>query len=253
MAVDPTSTAGIINSAVNGSSSASAAAASAAADKLSQEKNPAKSEVDGKKIAEDFSQFLLLLTTQLKNQDPTEPLDTNEFTAQLVQFAGVEQQLATNTNLEKMINLAQQSRIESGVAYIGKAVDAEGNAGFLAGGKAAFVYELPAEVKEARVSILNESKQAVFSGTGALSKGKNLVSWDGVGNLNSFNGKTLPSGIYYIAVKATGHDGKEVTGVKTYTTGRVSAANFDEEGNLNLEIGTLDIPAEKILAVREVF
>lgn len=219
---------------------------------LSQEKNPPKSEVDGKKIAEDFSQFLLLLTTQLKNQDPTEPLDTNEFTAQLVQFAGVEQQLATNSNLEKMISLSQQSRIEAGVAYIGKAIDAEGNAGFLTGGKAAFVYELPSDVKEARVVILNEANQTVFSGTGAVTKGKNLVSWDGTGNVGGANGKQLPNGLYYIAVKATGHDGKEVTGVKTYTTGRVSAANFDEDGNLNLEVGTLDIPAEKILAVREI-
>lgn len=230
----------------------SAASASNAASLLSQDKNPAKSVVDGKKLADDFSQFLLLLTTQLKNQDPTEPLDTNEFTAQLVQFAGVEQQLATNSNLEKMINLAQQSRIESGVAYIGKAVDAEGNAGFLTGGKAAFVYELPSDVQEARVVIMNEANQTVFSGTGAVTKGKNLVSWDGTGNVGGANGKQLPGGLYYIAVKATGYDGKEVTGVKTYTTGRVSAANFDEDGNLNLEVGTLDIPADKILAVREI-
>ena len=229
-----------------------AANAGSTASLLNKEKNPPKSEVDGKKIAEDFSQFLLLLTTQLKNQDPTEPLDTNEFTAQLVQFAGVEQQLATNSNLEKMISLSQQSRIEAGVAYIGKAIDAEGNAGFLTGGKAAFVYELPSDVKEARVVILNEANQTVFSGTGAVTKGKNLVSWDGTGNVGGANGKQLPNGLYYIAVKATGHDGKEVTGVKTYTTGRVSAANFDEDGNLNLEVGTLDIPAEKILAVREI-
>jgi flagellar basal-body rod modification protein FlgD len=249
MVTDPTSTAALLNS---GANAANAGTASKAADKLSQEKNPAKSQVDGKKLAEDFSQFLLLLTTQLKNQDPTEPLDTNEFTAQLVQFAGVEQQLATNANLEKMISLSQQSRVESGVAYIGKAIDAEGNAGFLAGKQAAFVYELPDNVKEARVTIMNEAKQTIFSGTGAVNKGKNLVSWDGIGNVGTANGKQLPSGAYYISVKATGFDGKDVTGVKTYTTGRVSAANFDKDGNLNLEVGTLDIPVEKVLAVREI-
>lgn len=249
MVTDPTSTASLLNA---GASANSASAASSAAAKLSQEKNPSKSEIDGKKIADDFSQFLLLLTTQLKNQDPTEPLDTNEFTAQLVQFAGVEQQLATNSNLEKMINLAQQSRIESGVSYIGKAVDAEGNSGFLTGGQAAFVYELPSDVKEARVTIMNGANQVVFSGTGAVTKGKNLVSWNGLGNVGTANGKQLPNGVYSIAVKATGFDGKEVTGTKTYTTGRVSAASFDEEGNLNLEVGTLDIPADKVIAVREL-
>jgi flagellar basal-body rod modification protein FlgD len=249
MVTDPTSTASLLNT---GAAASGASAASSAAARLSQEKNPPKSQIDGKKIADDFSQFLLLLTTQLKNQDPTEPLDTNEFTAQLVQFAGVEQQLATNANLEKMINLAQQSRIESGVAYIGRAVDAEGNAGFLAGGRAAFVYELPSNVKEARVTIMNSANQVVFSGTGAVTQGKNLVSWDGIGNVGAANGRQLPDGAYFIAVKATGFDGKEVTGTKTYTTGRVSAANFDEDGNLNLEVGTISIPAERILAVREI-
>jgi flagellar basal-body rod modification protein FlgD len=223
-----------------------------ALDSLSAEKNPAKSETDRARIADDFQQFLLLLTTQLENQDPTEPLDTNEFTAQLVQFAGVEQQLATNSNLEKMINLAQQSRIESGVAYIGKAIDSEGNAGFLVNNRAAFVYELPNTAKEVRVSIMNESNQVVFSGTGSTIRGKNLVSWDGVGNIGAANGRQLPSGLYYISVRATGQDGKEMTGTKTYTTGRVTAANFDKDGNLNLEVGTLSIPADKVLAVREI-
>lgn len=249
MTIDPTSTAALLNT---GANAANAGAASSAADILSREKNPPKSEVDGKKIADDFSQFLLLLTTQLKNQDPTEPLDTNEFTAQLVQFAGVEQQLATNANLEKMIALSQQTRIEAGVSYIGKAIDAEGNAGFLNGNQAAFVYELPANVKEARVTIMNEAKQTIFSGTGATTKGKNLVSWDGVGNVGTANGVQMPNGMYSIAVKATGFDGKDVTGVKTFTTGRVSAATFDEDGNLNLEVGSLDIPAEKVIAVREL-
>ncbi|MBY0356046.1 MAG: hypothetical protein K2Q12_10030 [Rickettsiales bacterium] len=249
MAIDSNNTASLLNSGAQATNSASAAAQ---AEKLNNKINPPKSEIDGKKIAEDFDQFLLLLTTQLKNQDPTEPLDTNEFTAQLVQFAGVEQQLATNSNLEKMISLTQQSAVQSGVSYIGRAVDAEGNAGFLSNKQSAFVYELPSEAKEVRVSILNESKQAVFSGIGSNTKGKNLVSWDGQGNLGSFNGKDLPNGTYYIAAKATGLDGKEITGVKTYTTGRVSAASYDKDGNMNLEVGTLDIPVDKVIAVREI-
>lgn len=250
MAIDSASTAALLNnnSSVKNTSNASASAV----DALSKEKNPSKAKVDGKKIAENFDQFLLLLTTQLKNQDPTEPLDTNEFTAQLVQFAGVEQQLATNTNLEKMISLSQQSKIQTGVSYIGKAVDAEGNAGFLQNKQSAFVYELPAAAKEVKVSILNEAKQVVFSGNGVTTKGKNLVSWDGKSNIGASNGKDMPNGVYYISAKATGLDGKEIKDVKTYTTGRVSAASFDADGNLNLEVGTLDIPVDKVIAVRDI-
>ena len=56
-----------------------------------------------KTIADNFDTFLQLLTTQLKNQNPLDPLDTNQFTAQLVQFSGVEQQLKTNEFLEALL------------------------------------------------------------------------------------------------------------------------------------------------------
>ena len=55
------------------------------------------------RLATTLGDFLLLLTTQLKNQDPLEPMDSGEFTSQLVQFASVEQQISQNRNLEELI------------------------------------------------------------------------------------------------------------------------------------------------------
>ncbi|MGB1540522.1 MAG: flagellar hook assembly protein FlgD, partial [Rickettsiales bacterium] len=81
------------------------------------------------KLSGDFDTFLLLLTTQLQNQDPIEPLDTNEFTAQLVQFANVEQAIDTNSNLETMISMQQGTQINNAVNYIGNFVEAKGNSG----------------------------------------------------------------------------------------------------------------------------
>jgi flagellar basal-body rod modification protein FlgD len=209
--------------------------------------NPPKSEIDGKKIASDFQSFLRLLTTQLQNQDPTEPLDTNEFTNQLVLFSGVEQQLATNTNLEKLV-AATAGGIQQGLGYIGKAVDAPGNKGVLVDGNAVFAYELPADAEKVEVSILDSRGQVVFSGNGAKKAGKNLVVWDGV---NSLNQKAMPEGTYQIAVKAKNFKDEDIE-VTTLTTGRVTSAEGDKDGNTLLSIGSEKINVKDILTVREI-
>ena len=74
-------------------------------------------------IAQNFDTFLQLLTTQLKNQNPLDPLDTNQFTQQLVQFASVEQQISTNTNLATLISLQQNSQLNAALGFVGQTVD----------------------------------------------------------------------------------------------------------------------------------
>jgi flagellar basal-body rod modification protein FlgD len=93
------------------------------------------------RLAENFDTFLALLTTQLKNQDPLAPLDSNEFTAQLVQMTGVEQQLLTNDLLEKLVTNTG-SGVATAVSLIGKEVRADANVAALSGGKAEWVYKL---------------------------------------------------------------------------------------------------------------
>ena len=61
-------------------------------------------------IADNFQTFLTLLTTQLQHQNPLDPLDTNQFTAQLVQFAGVEQQLKSNDQLKSLIEIEKSAQ-----------------------------------------------------------------------------------------------------------------------------------------------
>src|SRR6476620_1092951 len=77
-------------------------------------------------IANNFDQFLSLLTTQLKNQSPLDPLDTNQFTAQLVQFAGVEQQLKTNETLTSLLGLNSANTATAAVGFIGSTITADG-------------------------------------------------------------------------------------------------------------------------------
>src|SRR5690554_2489607 len=87
-------------------------------------------------IAQNFDTFLSILTTQLRNQNPLEPLDTNQFTQQLVQFTGVEQQLKTNDFLEALLLNTQSTARSDAVSYIGKEISASGKTAELKDGGA---------------------------------------------------------------------------------------------------------------------
>ena len=78
-----------------------------------------------------YNTFLTLLTTQLQNQDPLDPLDTNQFTQQLVDFASVEQQVNMNSNLQTLISLQQTNEATSAMQYLGSNVTVSGSGGTL--------------------------------------------------------------------------------------------------------------------------
>jgi flagellar basal-body rod modification protein FlgD len=225
---------GALNNATNASS-------------LKQSENPSKAETDGTKLAENFDDFLLLLTTQLKNQDPTDPLDTNEFTQQLVSFAGVEQQVNTNKNLEKLIGSSVSAGVQQGLGYIGKTVQATGDKGVLEDGKAYFAYELPSDVSEANISILDKAGKVVFSGKGNTNAGKTVAFWDGK---NSINNNQMPDGTYQLIVTAKGFKNEEVK-AKTYTTGRVSSVETNKDGEVVLSVGTAKVKVNEVISVSE--
>lgn len=226
-------------------------------DLIKQDKNPAISVLDGntgvsgadkakKSLADDFDNFMLLLTTQLKNQDPTQPLDTNQFTQQLVAFTGVEQAIATNKNLETLIARTKTNQLNNAVSYIGKTVEATGNKGVLGDGLAVFTYNLPAGAAKTTVTITDSAGRAVFSGAGSVKEGKNVVYWDGK---NSFNGATESNGIYTITVTAKDAQ-QNALEVDTYTTGMVTAVEIDGE-EMILSLGNLKIKLDDVLAIRE--
>ncbi len=223
--------------------------ASSALDAIDKEKNPSDSRAGAArtKLAQDFDTFLLLLTTQLKHQDPTEPLDTNQLTSQIAELAQVEQGIAANENLEKLVEFGSHNGVDAGIGYIDKVIEAKGNSGFLVGGTAPFVYTLPAAASKVDIVITNNDGEAVFSGQGNTEKGKNLVTWSGV---NSFTSQQMPSGEYHITVKAVDATGEEMEAV-TSTTGIVTAVEL-VEGRVTLNVGTLAVPLEDVKAVSSI-
>ncbi|MGA7252453.1 MAG: flagellar hook capping FlgD N-terminal domain-containing protein, partial [Pseudolabrys sp.] len=92
--------------------------------------------LDKTEIAGNFTTFLQLLTTQLKNQNPLDPLDTNQFTQQLVQFAQVEQQMKSNDQLSSLVSLKKSAQATTALAYVGATVVGDGSTAQLTGGNA---------------------------------------------------------------------------------------------------------------------
>ena len=172
-------------------------------------------------IAGDFNTFLTLLTTQLQNQNPLEPLDTNQFTQQLVQFASVEQSIQTNDNLEALRSLTTASTVTSAVSFVGKVVTAAGDTTQLLNGNAAWSYTSPVDSPEAKVTVTNSAGQVVFSQDMALQAGTNTITWDG----RRTDGSLAPNGTYRISIDAKDADGKSID-VDTNIAGVVQAVDL---------------------------
>lgn len=195
-------------------------------------------------LASNFTTFLTLLTTQLKNQDPTNPTDSNQFTQQLVAFAGVQQQSQANATLSSILSALQTNQVSSAASFVGTNIQAPGNQGALVNGNAEFAYNLPSTAITAEVTITNSSGTAVFNGQGTVNKGDNFVRWDG---LNSINGSQESDGVFNITVKALDSKGNTIT-AKPFVTGTVTSASI-ESGTVMLNIGSLQIPQSSVTSV----
>src|SRR3982750_3131922 len=112
------------------------------------------------RLAENFDTFLSLLTTQLKNQDPLSPLDSNQFTQQLVQMTGVEQQLLTNDLLKKLVGNTATG-VSTAVSMIGKEVRAERADAGMKDGKANWTYSLDRAADDVKIEVLNDKGAVV--------------------------------------------------------------------------------------------
>jgi flagellar basal-body rod modification protein FlgD len=176
-------------------------------------------------IAGNFNEFLQLLTTQLQNQDPLDPLDTNQFTQQLVEFASVQQQVDMNTNMQTLITLQQTTAATQALQLIGSSVTLNGNSANLSNATGTSAsWNLNASAPgTAAITITKSSGQTAFTGTTTLNAGTQAYSWNGQGN----NGVTWPDGSYTIAVTGTGASGQAIT-VTSQVQGTVTAVNMTQ-------------------------
>jgi flagellar basal-body rod modification protein FlgD len=156
-------------------------------------------------LAGNFQTFLTLLTTQLKNQNPLDPLDTNQFTQQLVQFAQVEQQIKQNSQLETLISIEKSAQATTALAYVGATVAIDGQTAGLANGRAAWTFNVPKPVS-ATVTVKNATGQTVYTGNFSMNAGMQTFEWDG----RDAQGVQWPDGNYTISVTAKDANGQTV-------------------------------------------
>jgi flagellar basal-body rod modification protein FlgD len=165
-----------------------------------------KTKTDKDTVASNFQQFLTLLTTQLKNQNPLDPMDTNQFTQQLVQFAQVEQQLKQNEQLTTLVSLQKTAQSTSALEIVGHTVTVDGDTAPLSGNKAVWTLDVP-KVSTVSINLQDTTGQTVFSGQYTMNPGKQNFVWDG----KDASGKQWPDGNYKMVLTATDAAGQAVS------------------------------------------
>lgn len=190
-------------------------------------------------IAQNFTQFLQLLTTQLQNQNPLDPLDTNQFTQQLVQFAQVEQQMKSNDQLSSLVALEKSAKATTALAYVGSTVVVDGSTAKLTDTGAAWTFNV-SKPATATVTIKDSTGQTAYSGTFAVNPGSQSFTWDGIGA----DGKQWPAGNYTITATAVDAN-KQSVAVSTEIEAVVDSVDLTQDPPL-LSVNGQDYTLDKI-------
>jgi flagellar basal-body rod modification protein FlgD len=217
----------------NSSSSSSASAASAA------------NAMANTQIAGNFQSFLQLLTTQLQNQNPLSPLDTNQFTQQLVEFAGVQQQINTNDSLATLVSLQQTAQSTQALGFVGKTAVVSGSTAALTNSKASWLINVPT-ASNVTINITNASGQTVYSGSAAAAAGNSQpFTWNGLGS----DGTQEPDGNYTLTATAKDSANNTVA-ITTDVVGVVSSVDLTQSPPL-LTIGGQTFTVNQIQGIMD--
>jgi flagellar basal-body rod modification protein FlgD len=219
--------------------SATAAAAAAAASSTSTSASSAAS------LNIDFAQYLQILTAQLQNQDPTNATDPNQFTQELVQMGGVQQQITTNQELTQLINSQSSTGLAMGANYIGNYVQANSSNGEfpLESGVSEFGYTLAGAAASATVNVEDASGNVVAQLAGPTAAGQNYIAWNGL----AADGTTQePDGIYTFSVAAMDSNGNAVASSNPVALFHVTSVQSNADGTLQLLAGSLSLDSTDV-------
>jgi flagellar basal-body rod modification protein FlgD len=193
-------------------------------------------------LSSNFQGFLKLLMTQLQNQDPTSPLDTNQFTSQLVQFASVEQQINANTSLTELIKLTQSGQILQSAPIVGHQVEVSSDTLPLQGGTGSVHFNAASAGKVA-IAIADANGRQIAGALVDAAQGANTWSWNG----KSSGGATLPDGAYKVAVASA--DAQGTTTALPFTVVGTATGVQTEGSTVKLSLGTLAVDFSAIRSI----
>ncbi len=194
------------------------------------------------KLADDFSEFLTLLTTQLQNQDPLSPMDTTEFTNQLVLFSGVEQQINSNQKLDDLISLQLNNAFSSTLNYVGMDVSyISAEANYDGETPVKINYALDEQARTSQIVIRDEGGKTIFTADASKDVGSHEFIWDG----SQDGGGFAPAGTYSINVDALNADDEFIQNT-TVVSGRVRGVET-QNGQMFVLVGERAVAVSNIL------
>lgn len=199
-------------------------------------------------LSQNYTSFLKMLTTQLQNQDPTKPMDANEMTSQLVQYSMVEQSISTNSKLDKLLTLQQQSTASTNLAYLGRTVIYKGDEFNYdpQGQTPSLSYNLETSAKSVEVKIQDSNNKTVRTLKGETTAGvDHVITWDGKDD----SGNQVAAGTYSVNVVPTGKTTDEYIKRTTYTYGTVSGVQYNTNGEMEVVANGLAIPVSQLKSV----
>jgi flagellar basal-body rod modification protein FlgD len=209
----------------------------------------AKAEAAKKSLGQTYDQFLTLLTTQLKNQDPLNPMDSKDFTGQLIAMANTEQQIAQTEKMNELIRLNQSSSINQALNYIGLDVTYEGDQfNNYTGYSTTLKYALEDSGTKGRITILDSNDQVVWSRDlatmeGMMGAGEHTVTWDGKKN----DGTAAPAGSYKFVVAVQNNNDAAIKS-RIAVPGLVTGIDTSADGQVLLVVGAQRIPISSVMS-----
>lgn len=195
-------------------------------------------------LTTDTTAFLNLLITQLQNQNPLDPTDTNEFVGQLISYAGIEQQQTMNDKLTSMLTSFNSLISSNAVGYIGHTVEAYGDTTSLDNGEATWGYSLNAAAADVTITIKDSDGNTVWEGSGDTEAGKHTFTWDG----KATDGTQLADGEYTMEITATDSGGDSVYGYTTIV-GEVDGVD-SSSGSTLLTVGGVTVDFDSVIGIR---
>jgi flagellar basal-body rod modification protein FlgD len=197
-----------------------------------------------KSLSGDYTNFLTLLTAQLKNQDPLSPMDATQFTQQLVQFSAVEQQINGNKKLDELIGLQSTANAYGAVGFVGTTIAADSGDVPLQNGKAKFDYKIDHASGSATLKILNAAGNVVMLKQVDGTLGNHPVEWDGT----DYFGNQLPDGKYTVAVSYQDQNSEKLHDATITSYGKVDSAILTG-GTVYLKMGEVAVPLSDVLTI----
>jgi flagellar basal-body rod modification protein FlgD len=149
-------------------------------------------------LTDNFDTFLVLLTAQLQNQDPLAPMDSTQFTQQLVQYSQVEQQIRTNEQLEGLVDQYTAMSASLPLSYIGRFAVIDSNSTYMANDQAAWTYSFEDTPSNVTINVLDSKGKTVYTTTGTAAEGTHNFVWDGKNNA----GEEMAEGVYRLQILA---------------------------------------------------